>query len=63
VNYEIGSTTTETVSEPGAIERISVAVLVDGVYTEDADGVMAYQPRDAAEIARLEESGEGGSGL
>jgi flagellar M-ring protein FliF len=55
VNYEIGSTTTETVSEPGAIERISVAVLVDGVYTEDANGVMAYQPRDAAEIARLEE--------
>jgi len=55
VNYEIGSTLTEMVSEPGAIERISVAVLVDGIYTETADGEVTYVPRDEAELSRLEQ--------
>ncbi|MCU4654320.1 flagellar basal-body MS-ring/collar protein FliF [Roseibacterium sp. SDUM158016] len=55
VNYEIGSTLTEMVSEPGAIERISVAVLVDGIYTEDAAGELVFVPRDEAELNRLEE--------
>jgi flagellar M-ring protein FliF len=54
VNYEIASTRTETVSEPGAIERISVAVLVDGIYETDADGAVVYTPRDQAELDRLE---------
>lgn len=54
VNYEIASTRTETVSEPGAIERISVAVLVDGIYGTDADGAVVYTPRDQAELDRLE---------
>jgi flagellar M-ring protein FliF len=55
VNYEIGSTLTETVSEPGAIERVSVAVLVDGIYAEDANGELTFTPRDEAELARLEQ--------
>lgn len=55
INYEIGSTLTETVSEPGAIERVSVAVLVDGMYEEDANGELTFTPRDQAELDRLEE--------
>ena len=53
INYEIGSTRTETVAEPGAVARISVAVLVDGVYAPDAEGALVYAPREAAEIKRL----------
>jgi flagellar M-ring protein FliF len=55
VNYEIGSTRTETVSEPGALERISVAVLVDGVYSETETGEVVFTPRDQAELDRLSE--------
>ena len=53
VNYEIGSTRTETVTEPGAIERLSVAVLVDGVPGTDAAGEPVTVPRPEAEMARL----------
>jgi flagellar M-ring protein FliF len=53
INYEVGSTRTETVSEPGAVARISVAVLVDGIYAEDANGEVTFTPRDQAELNRL----------
>lgn len=49
-NFEISKTTTLEVVEGGAIERISVAVLVDGTYAVDADGVSTYQPRSQAEL-------------
>ncbi|WP_110814160.1 flagellar basal-body MS-ring/collar protein FliF [Pseudoroseicyclus aestuarii] len=54
VRYEIGSTQTETVREPGEIERVSVAVLVNGIYAVGDGGAVAYQERDAAELERLE---------
>ncbi|WP_343069904.1 flagellar basal-body MS-ring/collar protein FliF [Jannaschia sp. Os4] len=53
VNYEIGSTRTETVSEPGAVARISVAVLVDEMGEPDGAGGMAYTPRTTEEMERL----------
>ena len=55
VNYEISATRTETVSEPGAVERISVAVLVDGSYAEGPDGTPVFAPRPDEELARLGE--------
>ena len=55
VNYEIANTRVETVSEPGQIERLSVAALVDGLYQTDADGNVTYTPRDEAELTRLAE--------
>ena len=55
VNYEIANTLTETVSEPGAILRVSVAALVDGAYETDANGDVVFTPRDAAELERLGE--------
>ncbi len=53
INYEIASTLTETVAEPGAIQRISVAALVDGVYSEGEDEALVYAERDEAELERL----------
>ena len=38
VNYEVSEVRRERVKHPGDIRRISVAVLVDGVVTEGADG-------------------------
>lgn len=49
INYEIGSTKTERVREPGDIKRLTVAVVVDGMV--DAKGV--YQPRSKEELDRI----------
>ena len=53
VNYEISRTTKTEVIESGRITRISVAVLVDGVYNKNDKGEVAYQPRDKEEIDRI----------
>ncbi|PIU04200.1 flagellar basal-body MS-ring/collar protein FliF [Methylobacterium sp. CG09_land_8_20_14_0_10_71_15] len=52
-NYEISRVTKTEVVEGGRVKRLSVAVLVDGVYAPGADGKTAYQPRPAAEIERI----------
>ncbi|CAO4175979.1 flagellar basal-body MS-ring/collar protein FliF [Methylorubrum populi] len=52
-NYEISRVTKVETLEGGRLKRLSVAVLVDGVYAPGADGKPAYQPRPDAEIARI----------
>lgn len=52
-NYEISKTTQTAVTEAGAIKRLSVAVVVDGVYAADASGNSTYTPRSADEIAQI----------
>lgn len=54
-NYEISNTTTTTVREPGAIQRLSVAVAVDGVWTPaaSADAEPTYEPRSEEEIQQI----------
>jgi flagellar M-ring protein FliF len=54
VNYEISRTTKTEVLEPGRVKRLSVAVLVDGVYTTDAEGNSVYAPRTDQEIGKIE---------
>ncbi|WP_276529291.1 flagellar M-ring protein FliF C-terminal domain-containing protein, partial [Acinetobacter nosocomialis] len=39
--------------EGGRIKRISVAVLVDGIYARDGQGNVNYQPRAAEELDRI----------
>lgn len=51
INYEIGSTRTDRVQEPGDIKRLTVAVVVDG--TVDAKGV--FQPLPKQELDRITE--------
>jgi flagellar M-ring protein FliF len=53
VNYEISRTTKTEVIEGGRINRISVAVLVDGNYTKNDKGETAYEPRSKEEIDRI----------
>jgi flagellar M-ring protein FliF len=53
VNYEISKTTKTEVSEGGRINRISVAVLVDGTYGKNDKGEIAYKPRSKEEIDQI----------
>lgn len=53
-NFEIGKTIRSTVSEGGEIERLSVAVLVDGSYTTDAEGNRTYTPRTEEQMEQIE---------
>jgi flagellar M-ring protein FliF len=41
------------VIEGGRVRRISVAVLVDGIYARDGDGNVNYQPRPQEELERI----------
>ena len=53
VNYEISRITKTEVIEAGRVNRISAAVLVDGIYAKNDKGEMAYQPRTKDEIDRI----------
>jgi flagellar M-ring protein FliF len=53
-NFEISRTTRTEVLEGGRLRRLSVAVLVDGVYARPANGgEPAYQPRTQEELDRI----------
>jgi len=55
-NYEISKTVRTEVNEPGKIQRLSVAVAVDGVRPVGEDGTPGeYAARSAEEMARIEE--------
>lgn len=53
VNYEITRTTRTETLEPGRVKRISVAVLVDGVYTKGANNEVTYAPRAKEDLERI----------
>ncbi|MEC9369440.1 MAG: flagellar basal-body MS-ring/collar protein FliF [Pseudomonadota bacterium] len=53
VNYEISRTTKTEIAEGGRIKRLSVAVLVDGIYAQGSDGKLAYQERPAEQIEQI----------
>ncbi len=52
-NYEISRTTKTEVTEAGRVNRISVAVLVDGAYVKNDKGELAYQERSKEELDRI----------
>lgn len=52
VNYEISRTTRTEVQEGGRIRKLSVAVLVDGLYSKQGNEV-SYQPRPPEELERI----------
>ena len=52
-NYEIGRTVRTLIREQPQIERISLAVMVDGVMTATADGKASWQPRQEAELTNI----------
>jgi flagellar M-ring protein FliF len=55
VNYEVSETQRELLRGPGAIRRMTVAVLVDGEVVTAQDGTTTWQPRTDAELATLKE--------
>lgn len=54
VNFEIGSTRSETVIEPGEVMKISIAVLINGIYEVLPNGDTEYQQRSPEELVRLQ---------
>ena len=52
-NYEITKKTTSQTREAGVVKRLSVAVLVDGIYKPGEKGVRDYQARSPEELAQL----------
>jgi len=55
VNYEVSETEREIVRAPGAIKRLTVAVLVNEAVQLDDAGVESSQPRPETEMAALRE--------
>jgi flagellar M-ring protein FliF len=53
VNFEISKKVTNHIREFGEVRRISVAVLVDGIVTTDAQGAEVYQARAQEEMDNL----------
>ena len=53
VNYEISKRVSTQVLEAGGIKRLSVAVLVDGIYGEDANKNVTYSPRPQEQIDQI----------
>jgi flagellar M-ring protein FliF len=52
-NYEISRTTKTEVTEAGRVNRISVAVLVDGSYSKNDKGELVYKERAKDELDRI----------
>ncbi len=53
-NFEITKKVTNHVKETGTVNRLSVAVLVDGTYSVAEDGTVTYNPRSDEELKKLE---------
>ncbi len=54
LNYEINKTITSRIKETGNINRVSVAVLVDGTYKPNDEGIMTYTARTEDELKKIE---------
>lgn len=52
-NFEISKTTRSMIRETGEVRRLSVAVLVDGTYTTNAEGEQVYQQRTDQELDQI----------
>ncbi|MBE9592615.1 MAG: flagellar M-ring protein FliF, partial [Proteobacteria bacterium] len=55
INYEINRVVSRTVMPVGKTNRLSVAVLVDGIYHKDNKGLEEFQPRSKKEMQSLED--------
>ncbi|MGA1824751.1 MAG: flagellar basal-body MS-ring/collar protein FliF, partial [bacterium] len=53
INYELSKAVQHIIELPGQIERLTVAVLVDGIY-EMKDGKKIFMPRSEEEIKKIE---------
>ncbi len=52
-NYEISNTSKTIIQKAGSIKRLSVAVLVDGVLTQNDKGEVVYAPRTPEQLEQI----------
>ncbi len=52
-NFEISKISKTEIIEAGRIKRISVAVLVDGIYSQGANNQVTYAPRPQAQLDQI----------
>ncbi len=62
-NFEISKEVTNSIKEAGVVKRLSVAILVDGLYSKNAEGVEQYAPRSEEEIKKLQKLVESAIGF
>lgn len=53
INYEISKVVRNKVRNAGIVKRLSVAVMVDGLYEKDSNGQMVYRDRTQDEMEQL----------
>lgn len=53
INYEISKVVRNKVKNAGTVKRLTVAVMVDGVYDKDAEGKRVYRDRTKEEMEQL----------
>jgi flagellar M-ring protein FliF len=53
INYEISKTTKTQVLDAGQVKKLSVAVVVDGTYTQGANGQRTYAPRSNDDMDKI----------
>jgi flagellar M-ring protein FliF len=54
-NYEVNRVVNKIIMPMGEIRKLSIAVLIDGIYSKNDNGVDTYQPRAKKVIDALEE--------
>ncbi|WP_343116380.1 flagellar basal-body MS-ring/collar protein FliF [Ostreiculturibacter nitratireducens] len=54
-NFEVSESTRELLRSPGAVKRLTVAVMVDGIEKVDASGMPTWEPRSEEELAALKD--------
>ncbi|MFH1081225.1 MAG: flagellar basal-body MS-ring/collar protein FliF [Pseudomonadota bacterium] len=63
VNFEINRVVSKTVMPVGEVKKLSIAVLVDGIYNKDSKGTLIYQDRPKKDIDALEDLVRKSAGL
>ncbi len=53
INYEISKVVRNKVKNTGTIKRLTVAVMVDGIYEKNSDGKMVYRTRTPEEMEQI----------
>jgi len=54
-NFEISRTVRNIISEVGEVDRLSIAVLIDGTYTTTEEGERVYEERPTEQLEQIEE--------
>ena len=55
-NYEVTNTKRQIVSRAGDLKKISVSVILDGIYTKNETGEMVFSPLSQERLANLEKA-------